>query len=221
MWPLARRLASPAGLILAGLCLLLPFMSASCATAGQPSQQWRVTYTGVDVVTGGSPEVAYTDDADQEPIHTLDDVEVRRLLGTSATPLPPQPLALLAAALMAAALAATALPSRTWRMTATAGLALAAAVVLWGATMLARHDATDAVASVISQVFAAPSAPPPTVPQVREWENYGQVRDTFRYGYGFWIAIAALSAVGVASTVGVFRDPVYDRDSPAATAPES
>ena len=47
----------------------------------------------------------------------------------------------LAVALMVAALAATALPSRIWRAAATAGLALAAAIVLSGATILARQDA--------------------------------------------------------------------------------
>lgn len=196
------RLASPAGLIMAGLCLLLPFLSASCGSEERPRVQWQVTYTGIDVLTGGRPQVAFTDDADREPIHPLDDAGVRRLLGSRPAPLPPQPVAWLAAALMAAALAATALRSRIWRTTATAGLALAAAVVLWGATTLARHDATDAVAAVLSRLAAAPSAPPPTVPQLRQWDHYRQVQDTFRDEYGFWIALAALSAVGAANTVG-------------------
>ncbi len=200
---------------MAGLCLLLPFMSASCASEEPPRVQWRVTYTGVDVITGGRPEVAFTDDADREPIHTLDDAEVRGVLGRPPAPLPPQPVAWLAVALMAAALAATAVPSRTWRTTATAGLALAAAVVLCGATMLARQDATDAVAAVFSRITSPSSASPPKVPQLRQWESYGQVSDMFRYQYGFWIAIAMLSVVGVAGTVRVFRDPAYDRDTTA------
>lgn len=209
--PLVRRLASPAGLIMAGLCLLLPFMSASCASESRPRVQWQVTYTGVDVLTGGRPDVAFTDDADKEPIHTLDDAEVRQLLGTPPAPLPPQPSAWLAVALLVAALAATALPSRTWRRTATGGLALAAAVVLLGATVLARHDATDAVAAVLSRLDAAPSAPAPTVAQLRAWDSYGQVRDTFHYAYGLWLAIAALLTVGVANTVGAGRAPTHDQ----------
>lgn len=186
---------------MAGLCLLLPFMSASCASEGPPSVQWGVTYTGVDVVGGGRPEVAFTDDADRKPIHALDDVEVRGLLGEPAPSLPPQPLAWLAVALMVAALAATALPSRTWRRTFTGGLAVAAAIVLFGATVLARRDATDAVATVLNQIAAPPSATPP-----REGENYDQVRDMFRYGYGLWIAIAVLAAVGLANTAGAGRE---------------
>jgi hypothetical protein len=216
--PLVRRLASPAGLILAGLCLLLPFLSASCASEERPRLQWRVTYTGVDVLTGGRPDVAFTEDADQEPIHTLDDAELREVLGKPPARLPQQPLAWLAVALMAAALAATALPAPGWRATATAGLALAAAVILLGATMLARQHATDAVAAVLSQVAAEPSQSPPSVSQLRQWNHYQQVRDMFRYEYGFWIATAALSAVGVANTVRAFRDPVPSRDKPAATA---
>jgi hypothetical protein len=218
-WPV-RRLTSPAGLILAALCLLLPFMSASCAIEERRGVQWRVTYTGVDVVAGGRPEVAFTADAGKEPIHTLDDVEVGRVLGAPPAPLSPQPLGWLAAAVMAAALAATAVPSRTWRTTATAGLALAAAVLLCGATMLARRDATDAVAAVLYGTTVPSEDRPPTVPQLREWERYGQVRDTFRYEYGLWITIVALSAVGVANTVGVVRDPVRDRRRPAAATPD-
>jgi hypothetical protein len=212
--PWVQRLASPVGLVMAGLCLLLPFMSASCASQEPQAPQWQVTYTGVDVIAGGRPEVAFTADAGQTPINTLDDAEVRRLLGGPPTSLPPQPVALVAAALMVAALAATALPSRTWRLTGTAGLALAAAIVLWGATVLARRDATDAVAAVLSQV-GDHSGPPMTVPELHEWDSYGPISKMFHYTYGLWVAIAVLSAVGVANTVGAGRDPRHNHDGPA------
>ena len=205
----AARLASPAGLILAGLCLLLPFMSASCASEEPPYFQWRATYTGADVLTGGRPEVAFTDDARREPIRTLGDTEARTKYGALPESLPPQPVAWLAVALMVAALAATAVPSPMWRRTAVAGLALAAAVVLWGATVLARRDATDAVASVLSGVGTSPRAP--VSPELRRWEWYGQVSDLVHFGYGLWTALAVLAAVGVANTVGVIRGPVRDR----------
>ena len=214
----ARRLAGPAGLIMAGLCLLLPFLSASCAVEEKPRVQWRVTYTGVDVLTGGRPEVAYTDDADRQPIRTMDEREANRVLGASPAPLPPQPVAWLAVALMTAALAAAALPSRMWRATATGGLALAAAVVLGGATVLARRDATDAVAAVLSGLTSTRSTPRTAGPELRAWEYYDQVADTFRYGYGFWLALVALSAVGVASTVQAVRAPLDESDRPAPAA---
>lgn len=186
------------GLVLAGLCLLLPFLSASCAAEEPPRVQWRVTYSGVDVLTGGRPEVAFTDDADREPIHRLDDAEAVRVLGAPPTSLPAQPVAWLAVALLVAALAATALPSRSGRRTATAGLAVAAAVVLWGATALARQDATEAVSAVLSRLTTSSTAPAPTGS-----DHHVQVR----YAYGTWLALASLGAVGVANTVGALRRP--------------
>ncbi|MGX6600550.1 hypothetical protein ACWKSP_00215 [Micromonosporaceae bacterium Da 78-11] len=220
--PSVRRLASPIGLILAGLCLSLPFMSASCAGERVDDNlervEWQVTYTGVDVVTGGRPEIAFTDDADREPMRTLDRAGVRQLIGTAPPRLPPQPLAWLAAALMVAALAATALPSRIWRTTFTAGIAVAAAVVLWGAVLLARQDATDAVAAKLLEFFSMPGSSP-SVAQVRAWDSYGEIRDLFRYGYGVWITIVLLSTVGVANTVRVIRDPAFDRRAPEADPP--
>jgi hypothetical protein len=187
------------------LCLLLPFFTASCTSEEQPRAQWQVTYTGADVLTGGRPAVAFTMDADQNPIRPLDDAELLGLLDAPPAPLGPQPVAWVAAALMVAALIGTALPSRIWRATATAGLAIAAAVVLWGAVVLARQDATDAVATVLSQATSARDDTPMTGPELREWDSYPQIRDLFRYLYGFWIAVAALLAVGVANIVGVVR----------------
>ena len=193
------------GLVLAGLCLLLPFLSASCTSPEGPRQQWQVTYTGADVLTGGRPTVAYTEDADARPMRPLDDTELGKVLGKPPAPLPPQPVAWLAVALMVAALAAAALPSRTWRTTLTGGLALAAAIVLAGAAILARRDAADAVAAVLIPIAADSSAPAPTVPELRTWETYDEVRETVRYAYGFWLAALALAAVGVANTVEAVR----------------
>ena len=189
------RAAGPAGLILAGLCLLLPFLSASCDSDEQ-RVRWQVTYTGTDLLTGGRPDIDFTDDVTREPRHRLDDAEVDQLLGAPPPRLPRQPVAWLAAALLVAALAATALPSRRWRTTATAGLALAAAIVLAGAVMLARPDAIDAVASVVSRVGATSSVRPGAGVS-------GQVRDLFRFRYGFWTAIALTSTVAVANIAGL------------------
>ncbi|MEV4343291.1 hypothetical protein AB0J83_02250 [Actinoplanes sp. NPDC049596] len=206
------RLGSPAGLILAGFCLLLPFLTASCSSEEAPRAQWRLSYTGIDVLTGGRPDVELTDDADKEPMRRLDDAEVEEFLGAPPASLPTLPLAWPAAALLLAALAATALPSRTWRTTATGGLALAAAVVLAGATVLARNDATGVVASVMSGVFSERIERP----ALREGAVYGEVSDMFRYGWGLWITLALVAAVGVANTVAAVRRP-----APVAGEPDS
>jgi hypothetical protein len=87
--------------------------------------------------------------------------------------------------------------------------------------MFARQDAIDAVAAVEVGFGGTPSHSPPTVPELRKWERENpKVRDVVHYEYGFWIAIVALSAVGVANTVRVFRDSAYDRDSPASATPQ-
>ncbi len=204
---------------MAGFCLLLPFMSASCESEQSPVH-WRVTYTGADILTGGRPDIAFTDDVGRRPVHRLDDAGERQVLGEPPPPLPRRPMAWLAAALMTAALAGTALPSRNWRATGTAGLAIPAAVVLFGATMLARRDATDAVATVLSRVTTPASTPAPTVSELRGWEHYGQVGDLLSYEYGFWIAITALSAVGVGNLVQVVRHPARTADGPSSAAEE-
>jgi hypothetical protein len=215
---LVRRLASPAGLILAGFCLLLPFLTASCASEEEPRSQWRLTYTGIDVVTGGRPEIAMTEDADKTPIHPLDDDELEEWLGAPLDSLPTLPLAWPAAALLLAALAATAVPSRAWRTTTTGGLALAAAVLLAGATVLARHDATDTVASLGTGLVSDRVASPPPVPELRQSNYYGGVSDMFRYAWGLWITLGLLAVVGVANTVEAVRRPPADRDRTAPTA---
>lgn len=205
-----RLLASPLGLLLAGLSLLLPFVGASCAAGDDPRTEWETTWTGTDLVTGGRPDVALSQDVEREPLRVLDAAELHDLLGDTSPDLPAQPVAWLAVALIVAALAATALPSRGWRLTATGGLAIAAAIVLWGAAMLARNDAADAVATVLRNMGSSPR----TGADPRDWENYGQVRDLFRFRYGLWIALVTLSAVGVANTVQALRDkgPAYGVD---------
>ncbi|MBL7255661.1 hypothetical protein [Paractinoplanes lichenicola] len=180
-------------------------MSASCGADQSPRTQWRVTYTGADVMTGGAPEIYYTEDADREPIRRLSAAEVEQFLGPETLSLPAQPVAWSAAALLLMALAAAALPSRSWRATAVGGLALAAAIVLFGATVLARRDATDAVAAVFLQSGQPSAEPAPTVAEVRDWDSYDQVAASFRYAYGLWVAVAALAAIGVASTVDALR----------------
>ncbi|WP_306213797.1 hypothetical protein [Actinoplanes sp. RD1] len=200
---LLQRGTGPAGLVLTALCLLLPFLSASCASEETPRQQWRVTYTGVDVLAGTAPEVAFTEDADKTPIRELGAAEAEQLTGAAPLTLPAQPVAWLAVALMAAALGATGLPSRAWRTTAAAGLSLAAAVVLAGAMVLARRDVTDAVATVLR----SGSASAPVATPVRQWDAYGEVGGMVHYAYGSWIAIALLAAVGVGHLVAALTTP--------------
>lgn len=55
------RWFSPVTLALAGLCFLLPFVAVACDTPGgfgRASQGGTTTYTGIDLVVGGQPEVS-------------------------------------------------------------------------------------------------------------------------------------------------------------------
>jgi hypothetical protein len=55
---------SPTALILAGLCFLLPFVTVACDTPGgygRAAPGGSTTYTGVDLVVGGEPDVSAPD----------------------------------------------------------------------------------------------------------------------------------------------------------------
>lgn len=76
------RLLSPAGLVLAGLLFLAPFLTVSCDAPGgygRAAPGGTTTYTGWDLATGGTPDV--TADKLLPPEQRRDDV------------LAPQPLA--------------------------------------------------------------------------------------------------------------------------------
>ena len=55
-----KRWLRPAGFVLAGLFLLMPFIAVSCDTPGgygRAAPGGTTTYTGTDLISGGSPEV--------------------------------------------------------------------------------------------------------------------------------------------------------------------
>jgi hypothetical protein len=206
-----RRLARPGVLLLVGVSLFLPFLTASCSEPGVRSAQWRVTYTGSDLVVGGRPDIDLTVDSELAPMRRLDDDGVRNLLGEPAPALPAQPMAWAAVALLLVLAATAALPAR-WRAPATAGSALAAAVVTWGAVELAKRDATDDLAARLMQLASTSRPSASSTEQVRQWDQYDAVHDLFRPGYGFWVAVASLAVLGVANVVQILRDPALRRN---------
>ncbi len=186
------------GLVLAGLCLLLPFVTGSCTAPEQPRMQWKITWTDLGLLAGGRPDLDFTQDSDKEPMRRLDAEGVRDLMGTPTPPtVPPQPVAWLAVTLMLASLAASAAPSRIWRPALTAGFAVAAVIVLTGATLLARSAAVDTVATAIGRI------PPGRDP--RAWEHYNLLNDSFSLAYGHWLAILTLSLVAMAALIDLIR----------------
>jgi hypothetical protein len=194
----ARRLGSPLGLAGVLLCLLLPFLTASCS-GGSPEaglgQKWRVTWTGVDVIAGGRPDVAWAGADDPGPPRRLSDAEVVDLLGEPPSWPGTQPFGWAALILVVAALAVAASGATRRRAAITAGLALVAGLALLAATLLAREQAVDMAADVLRGTVAGPD--PSSDEPVRNPDLYRAVRDLFRFGYGFWLASGALFLVGM------------------------
>lgn len=129
-----RRATSPAFLVLALACFLLPFIAVSCDTPGgygRVTPGGTTSYTGLDLAIGGSPEVTkdhIKPTADQRP----DELDW-------------QPLTALAGVLVLGGLTA-AVTLRRRRGEVTAAAALAAALVLCLAQLRARSVLTSQVA---------------------------------------------------------------------------
>jgi hypothetical protein len=204
-WPTLRRLADPTALGLVVVCLLFPFLNVSCSTEvprgvpEQEHQQWRVTYSGLDILVGGQPEVAVADRSTDGELRTRRGPDLIDLIGQEPSALRPQPLAWLAVTLIVAAAVLAAAGGTPRRAAIVAGLTLTAALALYAATLLAREQATDTVAQVLRSATNT-SAGPISTP-IREWEHRPWVRDQFQFRYGFWIAIGTLVAAGLASVV--------------------
>lgn len=128
------RTVSPAALVLALLCFLMPFIAVACDTPGgygRVSQGGTTSYTAVDLATGGAPNVT--------PDQLLPEAQRRD------DRLDWQPLFVLTALLVLSGLAAN-VGLRRWRAGVTAGVAMAAAVVLIGAQLRARSELVQRVA---------------------------------------------------------------------------
>lgn len=129
-----RRATSPAFLVLALACFLLPFIAVSCDTPGgygRVTQGGTTSYTGLDLVTGGSPEVT-KDNLQPVAQQRPDELDW-------------QPLTALAGVLALGGLVA-AVTLRRRRGEVTAAAALAAALVLCLAQLRARSVLTSHVA---------------------------------------------------------------------------
>src|SRR5574338_644746 len=131
---LLERLASPAGFAVALLLFLLPFLTVSCE-ASSDSTPVRVdaTFTGIDLLVGGSPDLSAVG-GQGSPTEADPDI-VAQVDAEYGQYYPPQPLVLAAAALLLGGLiAALVLPAalRTWPSV----VAAAGAVVLLAIELL-------------------------------------------------------------------------------------
>lgn len=145
---LIDRLLSPAGFGLALLLFLLPFLTVSCdvsdsgavvdgsavssASAQFDRATFTATYSGLDLLTGGDPDIAATGvGADGKPQTAHADADMTAQLEQSLGALgSPQPLAIVAALVILAAMLAALFGPPALRVPISAAGALAAIVLL-------------------------------------------------------------------------------------------
>jgi hypothetical protein len=206
---LVDRLLSPAGFALALLLFLLPFVTVSCdvSTAGVVEQAvsappapdtgtFTATYTGLDLLTGGGPDIAATSvgpDGRPQVEHADEDTsaQIEQYVGQLGSP---QPLAIVAALVVLGAMLAGLFAPLRLRVPISAAAALAAIVLL-----------------TVQAVLLAPT-------RVRDSEVAGAVRAMLvgsprsRPAIGFYLIVVVLLAVLARQFVLARRPVVPDPD---------
>jgi hypothetical protein len=160
---LSGRLLSPAGFGLVLIFCLLPFLTVSCGTSGEMIDS---TFTGVDMVVGGEPDITGPGiDAGAE--HEL------RALVTDKLDL--EPLALLAALFLFAGMGVSLVRDQRLRHGLATGIAVAAGALFTGAIL----RAGPRVNTVLSELSEGNDAP-------------GSLAWVIHVRYGFWLVLATL-----------------------------
>ena len=172
------RWLTPAGLFLAGLLLLLPFVAVSCETPGgygRGGAGSTTTYTGVDLVTGDAPAVSPVDRILPREQQRDDRVGVR-------------PLAVAVLLLIVVALVTSITLVSRWRRRLTSTvLATLAALSL----IAEQVTVQSLLAARLREQLTAP------LPAGRQVGDYVQAQP------GFWLCLFTLLAVAVANGAGL------------------
>jgi hypothetical protein len=200
---LLGRLASPAGLLLVGLCFALPFLTVSCSgEEGGQSFQGSLSYTGGDLVVGGRVDLRY-ETRDERGVHRVDVTNMERdpVNSSPVEPIPIEPFAVAGVALLGAGVLAGLLRPAGLRRLAAGTAALVAAIVVVGGTLRSRNRMAEQLAPLLSDT---------------------KTRDTdmIDFGYGFWLALGLLLIVAVGNIAGSLRVPAPgERPAPAEHDP--
>ncbi len=187
--------------VLAGLCLLLPFLTISCSEEGNgQSMRGSVSYTGVDLLVGGRMDVfaEVTDERGVVQRFDLADVD-RSPMGGAVPSIPRQTGTAVALGLLGLGVLLVLLPHAGWRRLLVAGVAVAAGVSLFLGALSGRA----AMADMLTEVFV---------------ESAQRVRGRIGYGLGFWLAVGLPAAVVAVTLAGAFR---VARPPAVPAAPES
>jgi hypothetical protein len=170
----AGRVLSPTTLILAGVCLALPFVTVGCNTPGgygRAAPGGSTSYSGIDLAVGGRPDVS-------PPLRPAAQQREDRL--------PPQPTAIIVVVLLAAGTgAAITIDDRRSRRGTVALISGGAATALLVNQALAQSEVALRVGREVS--LAAPGSDPGAY---------------VHPGVGFWICLALLLVTAVVTAIG-------------------
>jgi hypothetical protein len=194
---LLRRLLSPTGFALVGLCFLLPFVTVSCDAKQGPIG--TATYSGRDLVAGGRPALEMSDrlrraaesEAAGHP-ETASNPPPTEAIRGKLTPLGGQPFLTISLVLVVAGLAATAIPRPWFAALVRGGVAVLSAVFLIGGEILAGRAARARMDADLTPLIGAAGTDP---------ARQSGVAIGTAPAYGFWLALALLLALAVAGGV--------------------
>ena len=200
---LVDRLLSPAGFGLALLFFLLPFVTVSCGAEihNEPlngTYTYAVTFTGLDLATGGAPDIALTSDENgQVATERADAATVAEFEGQFGSFHPAQPLAIIAALLVLAGMVTSlVLPQHLRGPVAGAAAIAAIALTMTQVLLVAPAQAAHA--------YASAESPAPEVPFSLHT----------RPAFGFYLTIALLLAVLVREFAAARRPRPHGSDGP-------
>ena len=174
---LIGRLLSPAGFGLVVLLFLLPFLSVSCGSGEETAVG---TFTGIDMVVGGEPDLVVSSMTDEEAQEAQ-----RGIVAMFRDQIDLEPLALLAGLVLLAAMAAGLVRERMARHGLAVGLAVLATALLSGAVVRSMSRIDEALRSISEE----PSA--------------GGYEVDLRYG--FWLCVAVLGVLTVGHALALVR----------------
>jgi len=137
---LAARLFSPTGFVLVLLTFLLPFLAVACQAGGSDGRtfSFSATFTGVDLVVGGTPTVT----------SSIDNGNVDE----ASEPIDAQPLAIAAVIVLVAGIAVAFIRRPIVRLAAGAGTGIIGAAMIFAAEFQARSTLVDLVRASVEDV---------------------------------------------------------------------
>ncbi|RZS32431.1 hypothetical protein EV193_11265 [Herbihabitans rhizosphaerae] len=190
---LLPRLLSPAGFLLALVLFLLPFVSVSCEVSGVGEA--HATYTGLDMATGGEPDIVR--DLPKELLPEDRDLD--------APPRPDvQPLAIVTMLLIALGAATVLIPALRTRLAGTAAAAAVAAIML-GVTQLVAMSGMD---TRLREVAGSTDAQAPA-------DLSRIIGDAVQTKIGFWLVMLALAMIAAGNVGALVNDTLERRRAEA------